>query len=318
MKNTSHIQLVAASSHPELAKAIAENLDIPVSPLQIKKFACSETYVRFEESVRGKEVFIVATCNTGTVNDDFMELFMICDAAKQSFARSTHVILPYFGYSRQDKIHDARENISSRLMADLLVKSGADHVITVQLHSDQIQGFFDVPVDNLHLRKLFRKYFEDKKIEGDLVVVSPDAGGAKDTKKLADKLGAEIAIMHKTRPGHNLSEVTHVVGNVEGKTAILFDDMVDTAGSVSGARRALIEAGANPEVYLAATHAIFSDPAVERLKEANFHQIVVSNSIPLSEKAKKELPIEIIDIAPLMAHVVESVVEEKSASKWFF
>ncbi len=312
-----NIRLCAASSHPELAGLIAKNLKIPLSPLTIKRFACGETYVRFEETVRGKDVYLVATCRSGTVNEDFMELFMLCDAARQSFAKSIHVILPFFGYSRQDKIHEARENISARLMSDLLVRSGAEHIITVQLHSDQIQGFFDVPVDNLHIRKLVAEYFRKKKIRGDIVIVSPDAGGAKQTKKLADLLGVNMAIIHKTRPAHNVASVTHMVGDVKGKTAILLDDMVDTAGSVLSARQALLEAGAKPEVYLCATHPVFSPPAVERLKEAGFHEIIVSNSIPLSLEAKKELPIHVIDIAPLLAHVMESVIKEQSASKWY-
>ncbi|MBI5414731.1 ribose-phosphate pyrophosphokinase [Candidatus Peregrinibacteria bacterium] len=315
--NKDHIRIFAANSHPSLAEGIAKNLELQVSPTVSKKFSCGEIYVRLGESVRGKEVFIVATCRKETVNEDLMELFLLCDAAKQSFARSIHVIVPFFGYSRQDKIHEARETISSRLMADLLVKSGANHVITIGLHSDQIQGFFDVPVDNLHTRKLMCEYFLEKKLSGDLVVVSPDAGGAKQAKKFADALHADLAIMHKNRPGHNVSEVTHVIGNVEGKTAILFDDMVDTAGSVLNARDALIESGAKKDVYLCTTHAVFSGPAISRLKIAGFHEIVVTNTIPLLEEAEKALPIHVLDIAPLLANVVQSVVEEKSASKWF-
>ncbi len=312
-----NIRIFAANSHPHLAESIGKSMGCKLSSVEIKKFSCGEMYVRFGETVRGRDVFVVGTCNAGNVNEDLMELFLLCDAAKQSFARSIHVILPFYGYCRQDKVHEAREGISARLMANLLVKSGADHIITVQLHSDQIQGFFDVPVDNLHIRKMIAKYFIGQKIEGDLVVVSPDAGGAKPAKKVADILGARLAIMHKTRPRHNESSVTHVVGDVEGKTAILLDDMVDTAGSVAGARQALLDAGANEKVYLCATHPVFSGPAVERLSKAGFHKIVVSNSIPLSKEAQKKLDIDVIDIAPLLAQVIKSVMEDTSASKWF-
>ncbi len=313
-----NIRLFPATSHPELAEKIARELGIKVSPVVVKKFSCGETYVRLGESVRGKDAFIVATCNAGRVNEELMELFLLLSAARQSFAKSIHVILPYFGYARQDKVHEARETISAKLIADLLVESGANHIVTVQLHSDQIQGFFRIPVDNVNAWKLMSDYFLKKKLKGDIVVVSPDAGGAKQAKKFADALGASLAIMHKTRPRHNISEVTHVVGDVKGKTAVVFDDMVDTGGSVANARKCLVAHGAKKDVYLCTTHPVFSGPAVERLKDAGFHEIVVSNSIPLTAEAKKSLKnIKVIEISPLLANVIRSVMEEKSASRWF-
>lgn len=308
----------AGSGGEELAQGIAKELSTNISPLTIKQFSCGETYVRYDESIRGKDVFLITTIRPGSVNEDFMELFLLCDAAKRSFARNIHVIVPHFGYSRQDKIHDARETISAKLMADLLVQSGAMHLITVQFHSAQTQGFFDIPVDNLSAMRLLSGYFRSKKMEN-LVVVSPDAGGAKMAKKFADDLGADLAILHKSRPAHNVSEILEVVGNVKGKECIIVDDMVDTAGSVYAAKKALIKAGAKESVSLCTTHAIFSGPAEERLLDAGFSEIVITNSLPISEAIKAKNPsITVLDISPLLANVVRNVLEEKSVSKLFF
>ncbi len=314
----SNARFFAGSGFPELAQGIVQHLNAKLSPITIKKFSCGEIYVRFDETMRGKDVFLIHTIRPAYTNEDFIELFLMCDAAKRSFARSVHVILPHFGYSRQDKIHDARETISAKLMADLLVTSGAQHMVTIQFHSDQTQGFFDIAVDNLSMRKTFVEYFASRKMS-DTVVVSPDAGGAKMAKKFADELGTDLAILHKSRPAHNVAEITEVVGNVAGKTCIIVDDMIDTAGSVCAAKKALIKNGANPEIYLCATHAIFSGPAYHRLQEANFTEIVVSNSIPIPLAEQKKNPaLKIVDTAPLLAHVIENILEEKSVSKLFF
>lgn len=307
-------KIFAGSSHKDLAREIAKILKMNLGEIKLSEFSCGEKYVALEETVRGQEVFIVQTCGDN-VNDDFMELFLMCNAAKLSFASKVHVIIPNFGYARQDKIHVPREPISAKVMAELLVKSGADHVITVELHADQAQGFFDVPVDNLNVSKLFADYFKKKKLK-DIVVVSPDAGGAKNAKKFADELGAPIAILHKSRPAHNESAVTHVVGEVEGKTAIIYDDMVDTAGSVVNAKKALIESGAKKEMYLAATHAIFSGPAQKRLSKAEFKEVVVSDSIAIS-KEKKFKGLKQISLAPLLAGVIKSVATQKSVSSLY-
>jgi len=305
-------KIFAGSSHPELAEEIAGLLRMPLGKAKFSTFACGEKYVALEESVRGHEVFIIQTCRDQMVNDDYMELFIMCDAMVRSFATKVHVILPHVGYARQDKIHIPREPISSKLMADLLVTSGADHVATLQLHADQAQGFFDVPVDNLNMNKIFAEYFMQKNLK-DIVVVSPDAGGAKNAKKFADILGASLAILHKSRSAHNVSEVTHVVGDIEGKTCIIYDDMIDTAGSVCNAKKALLANGANEEVYLCATHPIFSGPAIERFKESKFKEVVVSNTLPLPE-AKQFDGLKVISIAPLMSEVIESVMGHKSVT----
>lgn len=309
-------KIFAGSSHPQLAQEISELIGQPLGKIQLKTFSSGEKYIAIDETVRGHEVFLVQTCRAGLVNEDYMELFLMCDTMKRSFASKVHVILPHFGYTRQDKIHKPREPISAKVMADLLVTSGADHVVTVQLHSDQNQGFFDIPVDNLNAHKLFAAKIKEKKLK-DIVVVSPDAGGAKNAKKFADILGAPIAILHKTRPEHNVAEITHVVGDVKDKTCVIYDDMIDTGGSVVGAKKALLKHGANKDVYLCAAHGIFSGKAPQNLKDADFKEVIVSNTIPLT-KDQKFKGLTQITIAPLLANVIDSVTNQKSVSSLYY
>ena len=305
------MHLFSGSSHASLAESIAAELDVTLGHITLKTFSCDERYVRFEESVRGKEVFLVQT-SSRNVNEDLIELFLMCQAAKLSFAKSVHVILPFFPYARQDRMADWREPISAKLIAHLLEESGADHVITLDLHSDQIQGFFSIPVDVLEARTIFAKYIKDKKLK-DVVVVSPDAGGAKNAKKFSDLIDADLAIIHKSRPEHQEAEVVELVGDIEGKTCILFDDMIDTGGSLVSAKNALIDAGANKDVYAMATHPIFSGPAVERFREAGFKEVVVTDSIPIDERAFPGLTV--LPIAPLLAQVIEHVERGKSVTE---
>ncbi len=308
--------LFSGSSHQELAKEIAKQLKKPLGKVQLSTFSCGEKYVKFENTMRGKEVFIIQTCRDQFMNEDYIELFLMINAAKLSFATKVHVILPHFGYSRQDKVHVPREPISAKLMADLLVTAGADHVITFELHSDQNQAFFDVPVDNINVHRLFAKYFKAKKLK-DITVISPDAGGAKNAKKFADDLGAPIAILHKTRPEHNVAQTTHVVGDVKGRTCVIYDDMIDTAGSVVAAHEALLKHGAKKDMYLAATHPIFSGPAVKRLSKAGFKEVIVANTMPIP-KEKKFKGLKQISIAPLLADIIASVTHQKSVSSLFY
>jgi len=303
--------LVSGSAHQDFAQSIAKELKIKLSKILIQKFASNDIYVRLEETVRGSAAFVVQTC-TKNINEDYMELFLICDALKRSFATKVHVILPFFGYSRQDRVALPRETISAKLMADLLVTSGADHVITVDLHSDQIQGFFDVPVDNINPSKLFLDYFKKSLDFADTVVVSPDVGGAKSAKVFADLLELPLAILNKQRQGHNKSEITHVVGEVEGKRCIIYDDMVDTAGSVCNAKEALVKAGALDEVYLAVTHPVLSGEAVKKLDKAGFKEILVTDSIPLPDPAPKNT--KVLSLAPLMAEIIGCIEEGESVS----
>lgn len=305
------MHLFAGSSHPTLAASLAKELGVKLGSLELKKFNCGESYVKFGESVRGKQVFILQT-GSRQPNEDLMELFLICQAAKLSFARSVHVIMPHFPYARQDRVAVPREPISAKLIASLLEQSGADHVITIDLHSDQIQGFFSIPVDALDARTVLAAYFKKKKLQ-DPVVVAPDAGGAKRAKKFADIIGADLALMHKNRPGHHKAEILEVVGNIEGRTCIIFDDMIDTASTMKPAHDALIKRGAKPEVYAAVTHAVFSGKAIENLTAAGFHEIVVTDSIPNDPQALKNLTV--LPIAPLLAKVMMSVVSGRSVTE---
>ncbi len=312
----SNFRLFTGNAHPALAQEIAGLMKMELSDLTIKKFACGEVYINIDETVRGKEVFLIHTTRGGNINEDYMELFLMCDAMRRSFASKVHVVLPHYGYARQDKLHEARETISAKLIADLLVKSGAEHVITMHLHSDQNQAFFDVPVDNLNPRNMFADYIKQKGIT-DGVIVSPDAGGAKSAKKIADKLGFSIAILHKTRPEHNISEITHIVGDIKGKTPIIYDDMVDTAGSVCNAKEVLIKGGSNPDVYMMATHPILSNPAAERFRKAQFKEVIFTNSLPIPEE--KMFPgLKILSVAPLLAGVMEGVIQQKSITPLYF
>ena len=305
------MRLFSGSSHPALTAAIADGLGIEVGKVCLKDFSCGECYVRYEESVRGKDVYIVQTGSLN-VNQDIVELCLMCQAAKLSFASSVHLVIPHFPYARQDRVAEVREPISSKLIAQLLESAGADHIVTLDLHSDQIQGFFSIPVDSLKARKLFAQYFLDKGLE-DPVVVSPDEGGAKRAKKLADMIGADLAIMHKTRPQHQQAEIVEVVGAIEGRTCILFDDMIDTAGSLCSAKDALLERGANADVYAAATHGIFSGPAADRLTKAQFKEVIVTDTIPNEPGLFPSL--QVISTAPLLTDVIKNISAGKSVTK---
>lgn len=304
-------KIFSGSSHPQLAEEIAKLLRTNVEPMVLKRFASNEIYARAEHTVRGADAYLIQTC-TDRVNEDLMELFIMIDSLKRSFAEKIHVIMPYYGYARQDRVASPREPISAKLVADLIQAAGADHVVTISLHSDQEQGFFDFPVDNLSCYKMFASYFKKKKLD-DPVVVAPDTGAAKMAKRFADLLGADLAILHKTRPSHNVSEVTQVVGDVTDRTCIIFDDLVDTAGTVVNGKDALVKRGANKDVYLAATHPVFSDPAVSRLKAAKFKEVVVTDTIPLPKE--KQIPsLKILSVAPLLAKTIQHVHKKKSVS----
>jgi ribose-phosphate pyrophosphokinase len=304
------MHLFSGSSHPELAQALAKELHIPLGSITLKAFSCGERYVKFDESIRGKSVYLLQTGGK-TPNEDLMELFLMCQAAKLSFAKSVHVVLPHFPYARQDRVAEPRESISAKLVANLLETAGADHVITLDLHSPQIQGFFSIPVDSLEARSLLAHAIQEKKIDRP-VIVAPDAGGAKRAKKLADLLDAELALMHKDRSAHHHAEIVEVIGNIEGRTCIIVDDMIDTGSSMLPAKEALLKRGANPDVYAAVTHAIFSGKAKENLKKAAFKEIIVTDSLPIEKDICEGLTV--LSIAPLLAQVIQSVESGQSVT----
>lgn len=304
------MQLFAGSSHPALAESLAKALKVSLGKITLKDFSCGEQYVKFEESIRGKDVYILQT-STHEPDKDLIQLYLMCQAAQLSFAETIHVIVPHFPYARQDRVAEPREPISAKLVAHLLEEAGADHVITMDLHSSQIQGFFSIPVDGLDARRIFAEYFLGKKLKKP-VVVSPDAGGAKRAKKFADIIGAELAILNKIRPKHQEVEIMEIVGNIDGKTCILFDDMIDTAGSFVSAKQVLIDNGANEEMYAAATHAILSGKAMQNLKKANFTEVVVTDSTPVNTEG--DFPLTILPIAPMLAEVINHIERGESVT----
>lgn len=301
--------LFAGSSHPALSASLAKELQTTLGRITLKKFAAGECYVRYEQSLRGQDVFLLQAVGRDP-HDALFELFLMCQAAKLSFASSIHVILPYFPYARQDRVAEPREPISAKLMAQLLEEAGADHVITLNLHSNQIQGFFSVPVDVLDAGPIFAHYFRDKNIDRP-VVVSPDIGGAKQAKKFADTLHADLAIMHKNRSAHHQAEILDVVGEVVGRTCIIYDDMIDTGGTHCSAIQALRARGVTGNIYLAATHAVFSGQAIERLSKAGFTEVVVTDSIPNSATFPG---LTVLPIAPMLAEVVRHIEKRESVT----
>jgi ribose-phosphate pyrophosphokinase len=310
------LKLLSGTSHPKLGDEISIYLGEELGRLNVSKFSCGEIFTTVKETIRGRNVFIIQTCGLN-VNEDLMELFIAIDSCKRASARMINVVMPHFGYARQDKKSAPREPISAKLIANLLTTAGANRLITMDLHADQIQGYFDIPVDHLQALPLFVKYFGNKKNMADnMVVVAPDTGRAKAAKKFADKIGAELAILHKTRPEHNKAEIVNVVGNVEGKTVLLYDDMVDTAGSVTQGIETLKKHGCNKEMYLVATHAVFSGPAIERLSSAGFKEVVVTNTIPLAKE--KYFPgLTVLSTAPLFAEAIQRNHQDVSISEIF-
>lgn len=307
------MMVFSGTSNPEIAEGVARQLGVELGNIKIRQFANGEIYVRFLESVRGADVFLIQSlCRP--VNDTLMELLIMVDAAKRASAQSITAVIPHFGYARQDKKSAAREPITAKLVADLMSVAGVDRVITMDLHQGQIQGFFNQPVNHLTALPILADYFEALHLEN-CCVVSPDVGRAKACKKLADMLGATLAIMHKGRPEHNVAEITHVIGDVNGKVCIVADDMIDTAGSITEGAKALIQQGAE-KVYVTATHGIFSSPAYERIDAAPIEEVVVTNTVPVPEE-RRHGKIRVLSVAPLMAAAVDNVFNDESVSELF-
>ncbi len=307
------MMVFTGTSNGELAEGVAKHLGIELGNVKISKFANGEIYVRFLESVRGADVFLLqSACEP--VNDSIMELLIMADAAKRASARTITAVVSHYGYARQDKKSAAREPITAKLVADLMTVSGVDRVITMDLHQGQIQGFFDNPVNHLTALPILADYFESLPLEN-VCVVSPDVGRVKVAKKFADMLGASLAIMHKGRPEHNVAEITHVIGEVEGRTCIVIDDIIDTAGSVTEGAKSLINKGAEA-VYVTATHGIFSPPAYERIATSPIEEVVVTNTLPVPQ-AQQGGRIRVLSVAPLIAHAIQNVYNDESVSELF-
>lgn len=307
------LMVFAGSHNRELSEGIARHLGIELGNLKLSHFANGEIYVRYLESVRGADVFLVQSM-TQPVNASIMELLIMIDAAKRASARTITAVVPHYAYARQDKKSAAREPITAKLVADLLTTAGADRVIAMDLHQGQIQGFFNLPVNHLTALPILADYFESLHLEN-IAVVSPDVGRVKAGKKLADMLGASLAIMHKGRPEHNVAEITHVIGDVAGKTCIIGDDMIDTAGSITEGAKALMVKGAKA-VYVTATHGIFSPPAFERIDAAPIVEVVITNTLEVPEE-RQHGKIKVLSVAPLIAHAIQNVYNDESVSELF-
>ncbi|HWV84488.1 MAG TPA: ribose-phosphate pyrophosphokinase [Capillimicrobium sp.] len=312
------LMLFSGRANPELAAKIADKLGVDLGPVTLKTFSNGEVYCRFEESIRGADVFIVQPTGgndaTGvSANDALMELLFMIDAAVGASAHRVIAVTPWFGYSRQDKKSAPREPISARLVARMIEAAGADRVLTMDLHAGQIQGFFRKPVDHMTALFMLTQYFLDLGLE-DLVVVAPDAGRVKLNKKFASKLGAELAILDKERPAQQVAEIGYVIGDVKDKTAIIVDDMIDTAGTLCAAGQTVLDAGAR-RVYAAATHPVFSGPAFENLAAAPFEQIVVTDTIPLREGAPAN--VRVLSCAELLSDSIRRIFTDGSVSEVF-
>lgn len=309
----SKIKLFALSANKELGQEIADYLGMQLSPSQTIRFADGEIIVDIPETVRGHHVFVVQPTSK-PVNENYMELLIFIDALKRASAKTINIIMPYYGYSRQDRKAKAREPISAKLIADLLQRAGASRVITMDLHAAQIQGFFDIPIDNFEALPILVQYFMDKKIK-DVVIVSPDHGGTTRARKFALYFEAPIAIMDKRRPKPNVAEVAYIIGEVKDKNVIIVDDIVDTAGTIEVAVKALKNAGAK-DIYVACSHAILSEPAPARIKNMDIKEFVTTNSIKL-EESKKSPKIVQLSIAKILGQGILNIIAGKSVSCLF-
>lgn len=309
------IKLYALSSNRPLAKKIAEDVGVELGDITVSKFSDGETRISPNESSRGSNVYIIQSTSAPT-NDNLMELLITIDAMRRASAKTINVVIPYYGYARQDRKASSREPITAKLVANMISTAGADRVVTIDLHASQLQGFFDIPVDHLVGAPLLADWFLDRDLSGDdVVVVSPDHGGVTRARKLAEFLNCSIAIVDKRRPKPNVSEVMNLVGEVSGKKCILIDDMVDTAGTISSAAKALVDRGATG-VYATATHPILSGPAIERIEDSPIQKMVVTDSIYLPEEKKSD-KLEIVSVGELVGHAIKRIHENRPVSPLF-
>lgn len=312
------IKIFSGNSNPELAKAICAKLGLPLGSAEVKTFSDGESSVSIYETVRGSDVFVIqSTCIP--VNDNLMDLLIMIDALKRASAGRVTAVIPYFGYARQDRKTKPRDPISAKLVANLITRAGADRVLTMDLHANQIQGFFDIPVDNLLGAPLFVDYFHEKfaAVQDETIIVSPDVGSVARVRSFAQKMGMPMAIVDKRRQKANSSEVMNIIGDVRDKHVILLDDMVDTGGSLCHAAEALVTIGGARDVVAAASHGVLSGPAVERIQESCINEVFFLNTIPASEKAKSCPKIKFVNVADVFAEAISRIFNETSVSPLF-
>ncbi len=306
----SHPKLVAGRSNPHFAESVAASLNIPLSKVRIKNFADGEIWVKYDENIRGEDLFIIQS--TMPPSDNLFELLMLIDAAVRASAKRITAVIPYFGYARQDRKDQPRVAITSKLVANLIATAGADRVITMDLHAPQLQGFFDIPVDHLYASNTFTKYFKEKRVK-QMVVASPDVGGTKMARSYAKRFNTDLIVIDKRRPAPNVAEVMNIIGDPSGKNVIMIDDLIDTAGTFTNAAFALKKAGAKA-IYGACTHAVLSDDAVKKIEDSPIESLIIADTIPVRNHSQK---IQVQSVAPVFAEAIKRTHEDRSISSLF-
>lgn len=307
------VKIFTGTSNPQLAEEVCQLLGLTLGDATISRFKSGEVHVNIKESVRGADVYVIQSfCHP--VNEHFVELMVMIDALKRSSAGMINVILPYYGYARQEKQDSPREPITAKMVADVLTTVGAERIITMDLHAAAIQGFFNIPVDHMTALDLIADYLRTKDLHN-AIIISPDAGRAKTAERLATYLDLPVALMNKRRPKHNEAEITHVIGEVEGKVPIIIEDMIDTGGTIIKVIESLVEHGARPEVLLGATHAVFSDPAHERIQHPAIREVIVTDTFPIQQLRLPKLTV--LSSAPLFAEAIHRIHNNRSMSMLF-
>ena len=309
------MKLLTGNSNKNLSKKIAKNLKSKLINSSIRKFADGEIYVEINENIRGNSIFIIQSVSS-PANDNLMELLLCIDALKRSSAKNITAVIPYFGYARQDRKVVPRTSISAKLVSNLITKAGADRVVTVDLHAGQIQGFFDIPVDNLFTTPLFARYIKKKLKSNNLICVSPDVGGVQRTRGLATKINADLAIIDKRRPQHGKSKVMNIIGNVKNKDCIIVDDIIDSGGTIVNAAEELIKKGAK-SVNVFVTHAVLSGEAINKIKKSKIKKLVITDTIDNTKRIKNINKIQVLSIASLMAEAIKRISNSTSVSSLF-
>ena len=309
------LRLFSGTSNPPLSRDICDHIGLPLGDTYIQRFSDGEIFLQVKETIRGLDAFFIQS-TSAPANDNLMELLIFTDAAKRASARNICAVIPYFGYARQDRKSAGRTPISAKLVADLITRSGATRVLTMDLHAAQIQGFFDIPVDNIFAVPLFSKDIEEKNTLDDVLIVSPDVGGVIRARALANRLHVDMAIVDKRRPAPNVAKVMNIIGDVEGKHCILIDDIVDTAGTLCGASEALLEQGAT-KVSAYASHGVLSGPAAERIADSKLHELVITDSILQPENIMNTGKVRLIPIAPLLGEAITRVYDGRSVSSLY-
>lgn len=309
------ISIFSGNSNPALASKICESLNVPLGAARVRRFSDGEVMVEINENVRGRNVYIVqSTCSP--TNDNLMELLVMTDALKRASAATITAVIPYYGYARQDRKAAPRTPITAKLVADLITTAGINRVVTIDLHAGQIQGFFNIPVDNLYAAPVMLDYLKNRFDGQEIVMVTPDAGGTERARAFAKRLSCSLAVIDKRRTGPNVAEVMYLIGDVKGKIAVILDDMIDTAGTLTQAAKALKENGAS-SVYACATHGVFSGPAIERINDSVIEEVVCTDTIPNEAKGESASKFKVLSVAELLAEAIRRIHEDESVSSLF-